>query len=44
MRNIPPGDYTMKCELLPQTSDPDGGTEFRIASITRYVLSYPSPF
>jgi hypothetical protein len=31
------GKHTIRCELLQETSDPGGGTEFRIISIMRYV-------
>ena len=37
MKHLAPGDYTLTCELSAGTNDPDGGTEFRLASITRYV-------
>jgi hypothetical protein len=31
--NVQPGNYKMECELLSETKDPGGGTEFRIISV-----------
>jgi hypothetical protein len=33
------GDHVLRCEVLQATADPGGGTEFRIISVMRYVLS-----
>ncbi|GMK54500.1 hypothetical protein CspeluHIS016_0110860 [Cutaneotrichosporon spelunceum] len=32
-RNLEPGSYTLECELLAETSDPGGGTEFRLMAL-----------
>ncbi|KLT40834.1 hypothetical protein CC85DRAFT_141454 [Cutaneotrichosporon oleaginosum] len=32
-RNIEAGDYRLECELLGETKDPGGGTEFRIMAV-----------
>lgn len=32
------GDHTLTCELLKQTADPEGGTEFRLISVMRCVI------
>ncbi|BEJ12034.1 hypothetical protein CspHIS471_0204940 [Cutaneotrichosporon sp. HIS471] len=32
-RGLEPGSYKLECELLSQTSDPGGGTEFRLMAI-----------
>lgn len=34
---LEPGEHTLTCELLKQTADPEGGLEFRLISIMRYV-------
>lgn len=31
------GDHRLHCELLRDTKDPGGGTEFRIISLMRWV-------
>ncbi|WWD15584.1 hypothetical protein CI109_100006 [Kwoniella shandongensis] len=33
--NLPPGQHTVTCEVLEETSDPDGGHEFRLISMMR---------
>ncbi|BEI81290.1 hypothetical protein CcaverHIS002_0204500 [Cutaneotrichosporon cavernicola] len=32
-RGLKPGNYKLECELLSETSDPGGGTEFRLMAI-----------
>lgn len=40
--DLMPGRHTIRCELLAQTHDPDGGTEFRMISLMRCVDHTPS--
>lgn len=35
IESVVPGNHTVTCEILGVTGDPQGGHEFRIASITR---------
>ncbi|KZT33438.1 hypothetical protein SISSUDRAFT_1054222 [Sistotremastrum suecicum HHB10207 ss-3] len=32
-KDVPAGDHTLRCELLKETLDPNGGTEFRIIAV-----------
>jgi hypothetical protein len=32
---LPVGTHTLTCELLEKTSDPGGGTEFRLIGVMR---------
>lgn len=31
--NVVPGNYVLECELLSETKDPGGGTEFRLIAV-----------
>lgn len=31
--NVPPGKHFLTCEILPETSDPDGGHQFRLIAV-----------
>lgn len=35
--DLEPGKHELHCELLKVTADPDGGREFRIISLMRWV-------
>lgn len=36
-KGLDPGKHRVTCELLEDTLDPQGGTQFRMISLMRYV-------